>query len=255
MALSEAEVNRRGLKVESSEGHTGSVTVETGVDTRTGEIRSQTITTLQTTDRSGKPVVFRPDAGFDGSPVQSHLMDELLLAKATRALGEQAALDEVHSVLLDPVRLKGWEAFIETAQDNGRKQGQSMAFGVMAAQDVEFVQKKGVTLQSGLLFMDDSKVVGPKERRHSAAGNALTANDLKQLPQQLAGVEQVLWDGENSTLLYVLPDGDEQVTKLVIRFGRLRYGAGKVDDVATAFRVPLVAIRDGLTRGQYEKVR
>ncbi|EML6089138.1 minor capsid protein, partial [Pseudomonas aeruginosa] len=44
--LTAAAVRRRGLTVESSAGKTGQVTVETGVDKRTGEIREQTLTTL-----------------------------------------------------------------------------------------------------------------------------------------------------------------------------------------------------------------
>jgi len=255
VALSEADLKRRGLKVESSQGKTGSTTVETGVDARTGEVRRETLVTLKTTNRAGKPVLFHPDGGFDGSPLQSHLMDEWLLAKAVRALGEAAALAEVRQVLLDPVRIKGWEAFVETAASNDRKQGQSMAFGVLDARDIAFAQGKGAEVQSGVIFMDDSKLVGAKGRRHQGAGNALSLAALKALPKQLANAEQVLWDTENATLLYVLPDGDSAVTKLVVRFGRLRYGKNRVDDVATTFKVPLVAIRDGLASGLYEKVR
>ncbi|MEZ1717886.1 phage head morphogenesis protein, partial [Pseudomonas aeruginosa] len=86
-----AAVRRRGLTVESSVGKTGQVTVETGVDKRTGEIREQTLTTLETTDRAGRKIQFRPDAGFDGSPIQSTLMDQVLYNKAERTLGAPAA--------------------------------------------------------------------------------------------------------------------------------------------------------------------
>lgn len=68
IALTEAAVNRRGLKVESSAGHMFTDTVEIGVDKRTGEIRTAQVTGLRTTDAAGKPVTFRVDPGFNHAP-------------------------------------------------------------------------------------------------------------------------------------------------------------------------------------------
>ncbi|MGF6098888.1 phage minor head protein [Pseudomonas sp. 18175] len=68
VALSEAAVRRRGLVVISSEGNTFSETVETGVDKRTGTVRTATVTGLRTTDAAGKPVTFRTDPGFNHAP-------------------------------------------------------------------------------------------------------------------------------------------------------------------------------------------
>lgn len=254
VALTEAEVKRRGLTVESSEGKTGTETVETGVDQRTGEIRSETITTLETTDRAGKKVRFRPDAGFDGSPVQSHLMDDVLLRKAQRTLGDPAALTEVQQVLLDPVRLRGWEAFVDNARAIGRPQGQSMAFGVLDPRDLAFAQRQGAAVQSGVIYLADDLLVGAKARRHETAGNALTATEWKALPQDMAQAERVLWDTKNGTLLYILPGGTRRA-KIAVRFNRAKAGQARVDDAATVFKVPQVAIRDGLASGLYEEVR
>ncbi|MFJ7792922.1 phage minor head protein [Pseudomonas sp. NPDC096950] len=68
VALSEAAVKRRGLKVVSSEGRMFTETVETGTDKRTGEIRTATVTGLRTTDAAGKAVTFRTDPGFNHAP-------------------------------------------------------------------------------------------------------------------------------------------------------------------------------------------
>lgn len=254
VALTEAEVKRRGLTVESSEGKTGSETVETGVDQRTGEIRSETLTTLETTDRAGKNVRFRPDAGFDGSPVQSHLMDDLLLRKAQRTLGDAAGLAEVQQVLLEPVRRRAWDAFVDNARSVGRPQGQSMAFGVLDPRDLAFAQSKGATVQSGVIYLEDKLLAGAKARRHDADGNALSAAEWKALPQTIAQAERVLWDSKNGTLLYILP-GTTWRTKIAVRFNRIKVGRASVDDAATVFKVPEVAIRDGLASDLYEKVR
>lgn len=68
VALSEAAVKRRGLVVIASQGNMFTETVETGMDKRTGEIRTATVTGLRTTDVAGKPVTFRTDPGFNHAP-------------------------------------------------------------------------------------------------------------------------------------------------------------------------------------------
>jgi SPP1 gp7 family putative phage head morphogenesis protein len=68
VALSEAAVKRRGLKVVSSEGRMFTETVETGTDKRTGEIRTASVTGIRTTDASGRAVTFRTDPGFNHAP-------------------------------------------------------------------------------------------------------------------------------------------------------------------------------------------
>ncbi|MGH8328990.1 MAG: phage minor head protein [Pseudomonas fluorescens] len=68
VALSEAAVKRRGLKVVSSEGRMFTDTVETGIDKRTGEIRTAPVTGIRTTDAAGKAMTFRTDPGFNHAP-------------------------------------------------------------------------------------------------------------------------------------------------------------------------------------------
>ncbi len=68
VALSEAAVKRRGLKVVSSEGRLFTETVETGIDKRTGEIRTAPVTGIRTTDAAGKAITFRTDPGFNHAP-------------------------------------------------------------------------------------------------------------------------------------------------------------------------------------------
>ncbi len=67
-ALSESAVKRRGLTIVSSQGQVSSETVETGVDKRTGEIRTAQVTLVRTTDAAGKPITFRTDPGFNHAP-------------------------------------------------------------------------------------------------------------------------------------------------------------------------------------------
>ncbi|MFT0211819.1 phage minor head protein [Pseudomonas sp. F1_0610] len=255
VALSADEVERRGLVVESSEGLTTTETIETGVELETGEINSTEVTVLKTTDKNGKPIRFSPDAGFDGSPANSHIMDDVLLQKAKRTLGEQAGTDEMQQVLLNPIRLKAWNAYIDNAKKLGFRQGQSMAFGVMQPTDIAFAKQQGAKLQTGLLFIRDELIAGGKARRHSQAGNALSQAEWKSLPERILNASQVLWDNANKTLMYVLDESHDLSTKVVVRFAKNTYGKADIDDAATVFKVSALDINSGLKSGMYSKVR
>lgn len=255
VALTAAEVERRGLTVESSAGQSYTETVETGVELETGEVNTADVTVLETKDRFGKPVLFRTDPGFNAGPANSHLLDDVLLDKAKRTLGEQSGIVEMQQVLLNPVRQKAWAAYIDNARRMDVTQGQSMAFGVMQAADMAYAREQGVPLQSGLMFTRDNIVAGKKATRHETAGNALSSSEWKALPERIHNAEQVLWDVENQTLLYVLADTSDMTTKVVVRFAKSRYGKELVDDAATVFKVPQVSIRDGLASGLYKEVR
>ncbi|HTF98670.1 MAG TPA: phage minor head protein [Cellvibrio sp.] len=75
IALTEREVKARGLNIESSEGNISFKTIDAGVNKRTGEINTSRVVVLRTTDAAGKAIVFSPDAGFSGMPMQSLLRD------------------------------------------------------------------------------------------------------------------------------------------------------------------------------------
>lgn len=83
VALTESAVKRRGLRIVSSEGNMFTETVETGVNKRTGEIRTAEVTGLRTTDAAGKAVTFRTDPGFNHAPGTG--LAEILKRKQTAA--------------------------------------------------------------------------------------------------------------------------------------------------------------------------
>lgn len=254
-ALSEREVKRRGLKVESSAGMVTTKTVDSGFNKRTGEVNSTNVIVLRTTDAAGKQITFSPDPGFNGSPAQSHLFDDYLFAKAQRTLGDEQGTAEVQRTLLSPVRLDAWNAFVDGTIKHGQSQGKTMAFGVMAPAEQSFAQSKGAEVQSGVMYLEDRQLIGPKAARHEKAGDALTPEEWKALPINVANAEQVLWDTRNNTVLYVFPSEDGRNTKVAIRFNRLKVDRNRVDDAATAFKVPMEKILEDIQNGLFERIR
>jgi len=183
VAISEDTLNRRGLTVESSAGKLKEIDLKMGVDKQTGEVFTQKTTVYEGIGRNGKPFAFHADGGFDSSPLQSHLLDQLLYDKALRALGtggEAAALNYVQSTLLHPIRQKGWEAFVEGARRRGKSYGHTMAFGVLGMAEMNHLSQIGAPVKNGVVFLHDRNLAGLKGRRHlTVNNNALTADGCR----------------------------------------------------------------------------
>jgi len=201
------------------------------------------------------------DKGFNSSPMASHTIDKLLYERATATLGDEKAHAFIQSVLLNPARLKGWEAFINVALDpKVQGQRQAMAFAVLPPADMAYVQAQGAKLQNGLVFLEERQFAGDKWARHKAAGNAMTAQDFRELPLAFTKAAHVFWDIDNGTLVYLLPNkkrGRDGFNKVAVRFGRNQYGGMAVDDAATIFWIDDVTAKsmiDGADKN-YRKVR
>lgn len=256
VTMSEAEVKRRGLVVENSSGKLGTVQVPTHRDSDTGEVEYRDVTTVRLSSRVGQNSSFRPDVGFDGGPMASHLMDDVLYRKARNALPEKQALEEIQKTLLAPARQKAWQSFVQRMSAPGALQSkQTFGIGVMGRKELAFAKSKGITPGSGVIYIEDRLIASPKAARHSGSGNALTGKEWALLPSRLAQPEKVLWDRNHNNFLYILPSDDGRATKLALRFNRLQQGGVKLDSAATVFKVAGNDIQAGIKGGQYEVVR
>jgi SPP1 gp7 family putative phage head morphogenesis protein len=237
-ALTEGQVAREGLAVESSAGRILTKEVNAGVNKVTGEISKTTVTGITVIDHvTGKESVMWVDAGFDSSPCNgSPIMDDLLYKKARQALLDDQAMAAVAEVLTSDVRLKVWEAFVMNAiysgvadsAGNAVAQGRRITAGTASAADLEFLASKGITPDSPLFTIDDRMMVGKKARRHDESGDSLSEVEWNDLPTKLAGASRY-WDDANRTLLYVFPSDDGRMIKVAVDF--------ESGEVVTAFKV------------------
>jgi SPP1 gp7 family putative phage head morphogenesis protein len=84
-----AALRRKGIEADSSAGRLKTITVESGVDPRTGEVRYAKRTGMTVMDESGKEVFFAPDAGFNAAPQGAAGLYDVLAQRATALLGEK----------------------------------------------------------------------------------------------------------------------------------------------------------------------
>jgi len=185
----------------------------------------------------------RPDKGFNSSPMAAHTVDKLLYERASEVL-ESKAHAFIQSVLLNPARLKGWEAFVDFALDPKTKgQRQAMAFSLLPAADIAFVKQQGASLQNGLIFLDQMHFAGGKFKRHSQVQkNGLTVEEFKALPQLFSRLDTIagalkLWDSKKSNLIYLIPVKGGQFYKIPLGFGSNQYGGALIDEAKTIFKI------------------
>lgn len=195
-ALTAGQLAREGRQVEQAQ--TVTRTVDAGTDPLTGEVYRTTQTGVRYRDPiDGRDKIMWVDAGFNASPMASHLMDELFMRKARAALGDEAARAALAEMLASTPRMKAWLAFVENALAYNLTQGQTGTLGMLPA---DFDAKQPV------LWLEDRLIVGKKGLRHVGAGDAPSREQWLALPERL---KEAVWyrDTRNKHAVALLPDG------------------------------------------------
>ena len=252
VAMSERMVKREGIKPTVTDGILQTREVEAGIDKRTDEVRNTKLTGFYLKGADGKQIWVGPDAGFNSSPLASHLMDDVLVKRAA-GLDKELALKQVEQTVLHPVRLQAWRSFIENTLDFGRQQGQTMTLGVMQAADIAYAKNKGAAIDSPIVFVQDKLIKSPKATRHEADGDALSKEDWLALPLLFAKAQLVVWDNLEQKIVYILPTG-AGIGRLAVRYGRIKNELS-LPDAATAYGITEKILEDYLKSGRFEKVR
>lgn len=198
------------------------------------------------------------DPGWDYHPGRdsaNNLAKQALVKTGTAPaeLGSQAwaALAPV----LQPAVNQTFGLWVDEVLASGQAAGRVAEVGVLAAEEIAWLAERGQAPVNAGILIEDRLLVGRKAERHVDAGNALSADEWKQLPLMLHQPEQVLWDVRNEALLYVFPADDGRSAKLAVVVNYNLKKKGIVNAARTAFKVESKDIADGIKGGMYEAVR
>ena len=249
IARSEREVE--GKEILSSDGYQTQYSEKIGVDSFTG---ADVYATRQRFDIPTKDGVisFSPAAGFNSSPATSYAVDQVLTERARKYLGDAEGLKQVQQVLTAPIRQKAHQAFIDNTLSFAKSQGKTSTVGVFQAEEVTFLQKKGQTIESPIITVEDRLLIGKKAKRHENAGDAVSVAEWQELPILIANVKTVLYDVKNDSVLYILKSLDEKDPKVIKLSLRVQNG---VIEIVSVFKILDGAIEDGLNATHYELIR
>ncbi|AFL76226.1 phage minor head protein [Thiocystis violascens] len=258
--LSQRELDARGLKVETdARVEERTPPGRPPVDPRTGETPAdwrQRGVSIPDPLSPGDRKYLWADMGWDYNPGRSAPWGDIDLWSRVRAtLPTELAAQALREHALHPSRLAAFDDWVEAVFRQDGARGLEWVIGYLAQADVDYLAGKGVQIANGAVVLDDGRLVGPKAKRHERSGDALTPDEWKQVPRQLAEPEAVLYDKENGTLLYVLPSPDGRAAKIVVEASRIEKKKPAHESVRTAFKVTRGALQAGIDGRMYDVVR
>lgn len=158
--------------------------------------------------------------GFFPSPVASHLFDMLWYDEAKALFGQTKALALITKDMASDARVAGFLAWVRQSQTNGKTQGRTYGVGVLSERSLEKIAKENA-LEAGELSpvvgFRDKVIVGRKNTRRAASGDALDMIALEKIIREFGKPDYELWDTQNDTLLLVYKMPDDKVIKLTVK--------------------------------------
>lgn len=238
--MTQGMMDRRGLAVSESP----QVPNVTYTNQRTGEVQQVP---------AGVHPAFHYPPGGRRANLPRMLIEKVIDAPAMEGAAAWADLPPVVAASV----ATQFRAFVAEAVAGGRSRNKFYVAGVMATDEVDYLDKLGRAPISAEIAVPDKLIVGRKAARHEAAGDALTQAEWERLPAGLAAPRAVLYDTETGNLLYVIDaqDGDRK-QKIVVQADFVtKKPKGMVNMVRTGFKVLATDLAGGIKGGKYQVIR
>lgn len=218
VALSQADVDRRGLTVESSAGRIVRKEVQIGKNADGNPIFTD-VSGVKLPTTGDKFVTLYTDAGFDvnqGQAATEHAA-RIFANKAERAgpdlgaVAMTAARDWLMPQLAADYRAWAQQAIAQAVARNASRVVGSMTPDILAG-----VRAAGIEPVTAVLTLRDTELLHMLRDSKVLRGAMLAQEDVLQLPLLLADPAAVVWDTADAALVYVL-DTPDQLNKVVVR--------------------------------------
>ena len=155
--------------------------------------------------------------------------------------------------LKDALALETQLAWMDTLDEWLKSGKQASRLAVVGAIDPDTLawmdSVKSIQPITAEIAVPDSLILGPKQRRHTGAGNALSDAEWRKLPEMLANPERILFDNRSGKLLYIYPAGGSDKAKFAVEFDYRRSRKQQITNaVVSAFKTQQADI-DGMIKG------
>jgi len=206
--------------------------------------------------KTGAPVGI--DQGWDYNVGEAYLKEshDILRGKLEQWPADigAAAMMEMMKSPAKKVIEQHYDDFITRALKADKAERNYALLGALTNEDIDFLTQKGRSPKSAGIVINDRQVVGKKAVRHQAAGNALSEEEWRALPENIILAEVALYDLTDGKVLLVAPSiTDPRKIKVVVA---LDVESKKLDDVVneavTVFKVNKQALLD---ETRYEVIR
>ncbi|QBK70681.1 phage head morphogenesis protein [Acinetobacter johnsonii] len=216
-----------------------------GKSSFTGQDVVSTQTRIRIKQQDGSESFLSPTPGFNSHPASSYLLDAELSKRAVDLVGVDKGTQQIQQVLLSRPRLKAHEAFIKNSLGDTPIQNKTSTVAVMHATDIQFMAAQKQAFENPIITLGDQLFLDKR--------SILSDAEWVDLPHLIAQSWRVLWDQENSQLLYWLQTVESHSENQVVQVAvQSKNGVMQIVDVAVVERSTVV---DRLNSNTYLAVR
>jgi len=236
--LTSAQVRAKGLKVEASSG-------SMSWDERLVSERSGEVAKVAVYEDPGTGAKVSTGAGWSYNPGQAWHLDEMAWQTA-RQMPEEARYDFIGDMAKSKLSAEAFPGWVDGIIQRGKPVGFAMTVGWMKPELVEALTKHNLEPDNPFLVADDKGILHMTRDAKQKSGQALSLAQLKALPRVLQNYKAILYDTGKHNLLYVVKDGGNRSTKVVVEVNyKLRGQTGRVNFVNTASNIATHHLLEG----------
>ena len=134
---------------------------------------------------------------------------------------------------------KGYENWVDNvlARENPVT-GDAKTVGFLDNDVYDFLKEKGIEPKTGVVVLNDKRLIHADRDVHKDEGTALTVDDYKNIAQAVNFPQAVLYDKDKENILYVF-GGNNKNNKLVVEINYKLKNKGVVNFINTALKTPV----------------
>lgn len=240
-AISESEVKREGIVVESS--------ADRLID---HDIRLKDGSTVQVKalriKLDGQDKLFAPDAGWSYNPGRAVFGNDVEVMRKISAVKDRAIrVQAVQAINNSALRHQVFANWVGTALTKRAPGHEAQVVGFVSEDIADFAKaNNGGVDAARVLALPEKRLVHADSVKHQGDGITLTLEEYQALPQVVAEPDAVYWDKLHKNLVYVASDGDGGLIYVPVDAATNVKHHGKLDAVVNAYRLP--ATNDGTGR-------
>lgn len=150
-----------------------------------------------------------------------------------------------------------WWNTLDGWLQSGKQANRLAVVGAIDSEILAWLESaKNIQPLTAEIAVPDSLILGPKQRRHADAGNALTHEEWRGLPEMIAKPTQVLFDTRSGKLLYTYPASGTDKAKMAIEFDYQQSRKRQITNaIVSAFKTQQADINGMINGGIWEVVK
>ena len=201
------------------------------------------------------PVPANIDPGFGYNVGQARARWRGLADVARQKIDQYAArLGAAQADDIAPLIERDWADWVDEALA-GRERNRLGWLGIVSERDLALLAARGIDPVSAEVMVRPGLLHGPKATRHLDAGNALTADQWRALPDRFRQAVAVLLDTRSGKVIYLLPGADGRLPLLAMEVDFvMRRPRRTTNAVRSGYLVDLADIRNRVGTGELEVV-